>query len=197
MDTINIVTAQHPGPIKGLEGHIVGLQGSWYFTPLDRLSMLDKEEWFVEKHKALGEDIYEILNSLEVPILVQKPWKKLKNQQVYPLKEIQKEFGIEYFTCSQAYLLALALYEGYKHVNLVGWYNFLPEFPDNEWNNVLWDEIMCQNFWVGFLKGKGIKVTGGNVAKPVTPNNEPIYAYNVSPIHKRKREEIIKKICQK
>lgn len=192
MDTINLVTSFHLNKIQGKpKGHVLGMMDSWRYCNPDRVSMLDKEEWFVRKYKTMGADIYDELNALKVPIIVQKPWKYLENQQVYPLKGIINKFGIKYFTCSQAYLLALALYEGYKNIKLIGWYNPVPYSLDAEWNAIVWDEIMCQNFWIGFLKAKRINITGGNLAKPITPDNEPLYAYNVSPIHKRKRKEML------
>ena len=177
--TINIVTSNHRGKIRGkAESHVVGMMESWNYCNLDRVSMLDPEEWFVKRYKPFGIDVYKMLNDLKVPIIVQKPWKYLENQQVYPLKDIIKAFGSKYFTCSQAYLLALALYEGYEKVKLVGWYNSVPGGTDFDWNSIVWDEIMCQNYWVGFLRAKGVEVTGGNVGKPITPDNEtnPVHA---------------------
>ena len=144
-----------------------------------------------EKFKIYGKDIYEVLNDLKVPIIVQKRWRKLKNQQVYPLKQIIKKFGIEYFTCSQAYMIALVLYEGYEEIHLVGFDNAIPTSRDFEWNDIVWDETACINFWVGFAKGMGVKVIGGKVAQPFIAKNKKLYAYNVSPIHKRKRKEIL------
>lgn len=169
-------------------GDILGLQYTWESKKLDRVCLIDEEKWFLAR---FGESFVEFLNNLNIPIIVSKKWSGLKNQIMYPLEKIIEKFGIEYFTCSQAYMIALALYEGYEQIRLIGWGNYPSKTLDFEWNSIIWDEIICQNFWVGFAKGMGVEVIGGNVGMPITMHNEKLYGYNVSEIHKRKRKEII------
>ena len=51
-DLIYLVSSWHLQKIQGKsEGHILGMMDSWHYCKPDRVSMLDKEEWFVEKYK--------------------------------------------------------------------------------------------------------------------------------------------------
>ena len=143
MAKITLVILGKSGIGKKIRGDSIGCQYSWDTHNTKMISMLDKEEWFVNKFKLLGKDVYKELNSLNKPIIVKKEWKKLKNQIVFPVDKIIEEFGIKYFTCSQAYLIAYALYLGYKEIELVGFDNKMDSLEeikkDVEWQNVLWD----------------------------------------------------------
>ena len=147
--TITLIANGLSAHMYPVEGDVLGLNYAFAINKLDRLSLIDEEKWFIAKN---GESFYTLINELNIPILVQKHWKDLKNQIIYPLEEIIEKFGIEYFTCSQAYILALALYEGYEKIHLAGWDNHVSNTLDIEWNNIGWDEIICQNFWLGLLK---------------------------------------------
>ena len=203
MAKITLICLGKSGLGKQVKGDSIGCQYSWDTHNPRIISMMDKEEWFVEKFKLLGKDIYEVLNGLGKPVIVQKKWKNLKVPQIiYPIEEIIKKFGIKFLTCSQAYMIAYALHLGYDDIELVGFDNQLNKFKeikkDIEWNNVWWEEVTCQNFWFGYAKGRGVNIHGSKgIAKIVVPKNKWKYAYDVSSIHKRKRAQILRELKKK
>ena len=78
----------------------------------------------------------------------------VKKFEEYPLEEIIKEFNIEYFTDSIAYMTAFAIYKGYKKIIFRG--------CDYSWG----DEIHsgkrdCVEFWIGVARGRGIEIDVG------------------------------------
>lgn len=194
---ITLICLGESGRNIPVKGYSIGCQYSWNWFEPSIISMMDKEEWFVEKFKLLGKNVYDELNLLGKPVIVQKKWKNLKVPQIiYPIEEIIKEFGFKYLTCSQAYMIAYALYLGFEEIELVGFDNKLDSLKelkkDVEWLNIWWDEVACQNFWYGLAKGMGVNIHGSSgIGNIITPKNKWKYAYDVSPIHKRKRREIL------
>ena len=72
-------------------------------------------------------------------------------QDNYPLKEIIASFGIDYFSNTIAYAIALAIYEGYEEIDLYGINLDNLQEATHEKDGI--------DFWCGFAKGRGIKVT--------------------------------------
>lgn len=68
----------------------------------------------------------------------------------YPLQEVIKFFGTDYFNSTVDYAIALAVYEDFKKIDLYGM------------NMTAGSEYLHQKpgieFWVGIAKGKGIEV---------------------------------------
>jgi hypothetical protein len=69
----------------------------------------------------------------------------------YPLREIIDYFGVDYFSCSVDYALALAIYEGFTEIDMYG----VNMAVDTEWAH----EKPGVDFWCGVVKGRGIKLT--------------------------------------
>ena len=85
--------------------------------------------------------------------IVTSPWKhpKITRFQPYPLKDIYNKFKVPYFTSSLAYMMAHAIYLGYKEIHIYGC-----EF-NSGWE-LIHNEKGCMEFWVGYARAKGIKV---------------------------------------
>ena len=68
----------------------------------------------------------------------------------YPLDELKKFFKTDYFSCSAAYMIALAIYEGATSIDLYGV------------NMVIAKEYAyqkpCVDYWCGQAMGRGIEV---------------------------------------
>lgn len=75
-------------------------------------------------------------------------------QAEYPLDEILKEFKTEYFSNSIPYMIALAIYQKYTHIDLYGC-NVIP--LDSEAPIV--ENHPGTEFWIGLAMGRGVKVT--------------------------------------
>lgn len=71
--------------------------------------------------------------------------------EVYPYKQAQDLVGSTYLTSSSAYMVAYAILQGAKHIEL---YGVDMAVDDHEY---FWQRP-CMEFWVGFAKGRGIEV---------------------------------------
>ena len=72
--------------------------------------------------------------------------------QVFPFAQANALFGSEYLTSSTAYMMALALLEGATEI---GVYGSDMSVDDKEY---FWQRP-CLESWIGFAKGRGVKVT--------------------------------------
>jgi hypothetical protein len=69
----------------------------------------------------------------------------------YPIKEVVSYFGVDYFTNTVDYALALAIYEGFTEIDLYG--------VNMAWESEYEFEKPGVEFWTGQAMGRGIKVT--------------------------------------
>ncbi|KKK64965.1 hypothetical protein LCGC14_2978920, partial [marine sediment metagenome] len=70
--------------------------------------------------------------------------------EAYPLPEVKKRFGSLYFMNSVSYMLALALYEGYKDIQLWGCWG-----PCDNNNHLVGRRYV--SYWLGVATGMGVK----------------------------------------
>jgi hypothetical protein len=101
--------------------------------------------WLKEKH---GKPIYMLFkynfvpDSIEYPlgdvthVLFGNAWRGKKN--------------LKYFTSSFAYMMALAIYEGFERIELYGF--------DMDMTQEYWQQRCCAEFWIGYALGKGIEI---------------------------------------
>lgn len=68
----------------------------------------------------------------------------------YPLDEIVSKFGVDYFTNSISYMVAMAIYKGYEKIRLYG----VDQRSGAEYIN----EKSGVEFWIGVAIGHGINV---------------------------------------
>jgi hypothetical protein len=69
----------------------------------------------------------------------------------YPLDKIIKKLGSRYFTNSIGYMIAFAIYRGYKNINIWG--------VDMESDSEYSFERPCVTYWIGQAEARGINVT--------------------------------------
>ena len=178
-----------------------GIQYTWRNFKLDRVFIMDDEEWIKAKNSSFSVpiDIAQEMRDAKVPIYVAKKWLDVPNTIEYPIKEVLEYFKpIEYFMNSMAYMFALAIMEGYERIETYGidfrYFGDLGnelKYPSN------WlDETHCGAFWAGIAMGRGIEVVTtkrSSLMKPVRPNDPSLYGYEVSPIIQEQRKEILAK----
>ena len=92
-------------------------------------------EWLQEKH--------------EFPIYMQQEWKDIPSSVNFPVEDIYKEFG-NYFTSTMPFIMAWAVLNGYKRLELYGLdmasgTEYLYQRPN-------------MHYFIGFLRGKGIDI---------------------------------------
>jgi hypothetical protein len=96
------------------------------------------------------------LQTVTVPLYVQKKYEHLPNAIVFPWEEMFKYFedkgvlGARYFTSSIAYFVAFAIYLGFKEIEIWG--------VDMATSSEYQGQRNCVEFWIGLATGLGIKV---------------------------------------
>ena len=93
----------------------------------------------------------EFANALGIPIIMPKEYPDLPMSIRFPLEEIMKEFDTDYFMTGIAYMLAYAIYKGYKQIDC---YGINMRGADEKYKNAR----ACVEYWIGIAKGRGIKV---------------------------------------
>lgn len=109
----------------------------------------------------------------DVAITTTRPVPELPRSRPYPLTEVLAGFGgLRYFTCTVAYMIALAIHERFDQIVLAGMYHQ----ADSEEYLIA---KSCVEFWMGIAIGRGIHVgLHGNTAlcRPL-PWEPPLYGY--------------------
>lgn len=108
---------------------------------------IHKQIWMEDEPTRLT---FEKINELKIPVMMVNHYPIFPTSVKYPLDEIIKEFGTDFFTNSIDYMIAYAIYLGVKEIDLYGV------------NMVLGTEYMFErpgvNFWCAMAMGRGIKV---------------------------------------
>jgi hypothetical protein len=107
----------------------------------------------------------EDLNSLSIPVYMQKSCDVVARSTNFPVNTLVDIFG-RYFTSSHSWMLAFAIYLGFKIIGIFGVNMDEPSHIDKR---------PCMEHYIGIAKGKGIEV--------IIPDNSPLckdntlYAY--------------------
>lgn len=84
-------------------------------------------------------------------IILQKPHPLVYGSEAYPIYKVLSHFGLRYFTGSCAYLIPMAILEGYTHIAIFG-------FDQKDWEHIRQRESFV--FWIGVAMGQGIQFSG-------------------------------------
>jgi hypothetical protein len=90
------------------------------------------------------------LQTCGIPVYMEQVWEDIPTSVRYPRSEIVSSLGFDYFTSSMAYMLALAIYQGYQEVRLYG----IDMAADSEYRH----ERPCLEFWLGYAHARGISI---------------------------------------
>lgn len=99
------------------------------------------DSWFTD-------DYIEKLKSIDAPLYMNKAY--FDNATAYPLDEVVSATG-DYFESTISYMLALAIYEGYKDIGIYGVSMNAGEEYAHQRPNL--------EYLIGLARGKGISVT--------------------------------------
>lgn len=106
----------------------------------------------LDEHGDIKKYIEYILNH-GLPTIIGETWPQhIGETKVYPYKEVEELYGHLYLTSSPAYMMAYAILEGATEIGL---YGVDLSISDHEY---FWQRP-CVEAWIGFAKGRGIKVT--------------------------------------
>jgi len=112
------------------------------------------------------EDFVEHVNGLGIPVYTTGLYKVLKNNRSFPVAEVYNEFRIPYLLNVICYMLAYAITQKPKEIELCG--------VDMRAGVEYIGEKGCVEFWVGVAVGRGIKVNIPNesmVCKDIMPRD--------------------------
>jgi hypothetical protein len=90
------------------------------------------------------------LKTCGIPLYMEQVWEDIPTSVRYPQSEIIETLGYEYFTSTMAYMVALAIYQGYEEIRLY-WIDMAAETE-------YFHERPCLEFWLGVAHSKGIGI---------------------------------------
>ncbi|KKM21824.1 hypothetical protein LCGC14_1631510, partial [marine sediment metagenome] len=127
----------------------------WEIWGCNEMSIERADRWF-ELHPMTVQNEAELkwLEECDQKLYLLKKKKELRTSITYPLSAIcdSLKMARAYFTCTFAYEIALALYEGFTTIGL--WGVNLPLGSPRE--RIF--ESRCVEWWIGFAQGRGVEV---------------------------------------
>ena len=127
-----------------------------------------KEEWEANNAKEL--DSYRaFLNGLSIPVYMDDRHPEYPNSVKYPLEEVIKDLGYDYFTSSIAYLIALAIHQRFEEIHIFG--------VEMIFGAEYVHERPCVEFWLGVAHARRIELI---MPEGSTLLRGPLYGRQVS-----------------
>jgi len=117
---------------------------------LDRLFVMDDLKLRMPFYA--GYDFTEWLKEYKLPIITSKAYKEWPTSREFPIKEIAHYFGLPLGVAMYStpdYMIALAIYEGYKHIDLYGVDMIEDRYPEMR---------MATAQWIGAAEARGVFV---------------------------------------
>jgi hypothetical protein len=109
-----------------------------------------------------------ILMSLET-------YQDVPTSRAFPVLDVAKRFGTHFMSSGISYMIAYALYTGHTHVDIYG--------CNVEWGSEWAFQRDCICYWMGFAKGRGVKITvSGTEFRPLRIHPSTggrLYSYNL------------------
>lgn len=115
-------------------------------------------------------------NETDKPLMSTTKYDDVPSSRVFPLQDVAKRLGSYFFTSTMAYMLAYAIYVNYKYIDMYG----CNVETGTEWAY----QRDCISYWIGYARGKGIKVTiSGTALRPLRIHHRidrKLYSYDFS-----------------
>lgn len=143
------------------------------------MDVLDEKPQVVSGISNLG-DVMARINQMKVPLIAPFKYEEIPLSQAFPIHECVKEFGAPYFTNTIAFMIAYALLQGVKEIELFG----VNQASSGEY----FYEKAGVEYWLGIAVGRGVKVTINGDKSEVLANKARfggtlMYGYNQSYEH--------------
>ena len=123
----------------------------------DRLFEIHTDESILTRiTRREGLNHYEALKKLTKPVYMQHVWPDIPASVRFPLAELIRDYYIPamgdkiFLTCTVSHMLAMAIYEGFEEITLLG----IDQAIDTEYEV----EMPSVLYWLGVANGKGIKI---------------------------------------
>ena len=144
---------------------------------VDKTFMMDPVSRFLDTENAGTQTgiARKFLKENKKPIITCQLDKRVKNLELFPLKEVATELGYCYFNNTVAYAVAYAIWIKATQICLYG--------IDYTYKNVNMAESgrACVEFWCAIAATKGIKLEvahGSSLLDTNVPENEKLYGYH-------------------
>lgn len=103
------------------------------------------------KNRFTNNNHYEELISYKIPIAMQDDYDGIEMSFKLPIEEIIQEFKFKLFNSTLDYMIAYAIYKGYKNIDILGVdMSTISEYSKQKYSLL---------FWFGMAKSKGIKIS--------------------------------------
>jgi hypothetical protein len=114
------------------------------------------DRWFdihsnYDEHVVEGTDHVGWLEQCPIPVYMNEWRMRYPTSVRYPIEEVIEYFGKDYFTSTIAFMIALAIKEGFEEIELYG----IDLVVGTEWEQ----QRQCAEYYIGWARGMGIKVT--------------------------------------
>lgn len=139
-----------------------------------RIPKLDRI-YFFDNKDLIDPKFTEKVNEMGCEVVTRWPDKDIPKSVQYPLDEIVGHFGLCNFTCSVAYAIAHAIYEGWKDITLAGMYHLDDSYE-------YFHAKPCVDFWCGMALGRGvsIRIHGASFLLKPYQWESPVYGYETN-----------------
>lgn len=139
-----------------------------------RIEKIDRILFF-DDHKLIADDFAEKVNAIGCDVVTRWHVPEIPKSRAYPLDEIVAHFGICNFTCSVAYAIAMAVYEGYRDITLAGMYHI-----DDSYEYM--HAKPCVDMWCGIAVGSGValRIHGSSFIMRAYRWESPVYGYETN-----------------
>ena len=124
------------------------LNDMYKVVPVERISRwFEIHRWDMVETKTQH---IQVLSQLSIPIYMQEQHPEIPTSVKYPLETLIEHFGRRFFNSTIDYMIALAIYEGYKDISIYGVHmSYMEEYGEQR--------PSCL-YWLGVAEGKGIKI---------------------------------------
>lgn len=141
----------------------------------DRIKTRIDRIYYFDNHELIAENFAEKVNELGCEVVTRWPDKDIPKSVAYPLDDIVAHFGLCNFTCSVAYAIAQAVYEGYRDITLAGMYHV-----DDSYEYM--HAKPCVDMWCGIAVGRGValRIHGKSFILRAYRWESPVYGYETN-----------------
>lgn len=131
--------------------------------------------YFFDDHKLIDDKFVETVNELGCEVVSRWHDPEIPKSVAYPLDDVVAHFGLCNFTCSVAYAIAHAIYEGYRDITLAGMYH---EDDSYEYMHAK----PCVDMWCGIAVGRGValRIHGKSFILRPYRWESPVYGYETN-----------------
>ena len=114
------------------------------------MDILDEKPQVVSNQQDLGETIKRI-NGMKIPFIGPYKYEEIPLSEAFPIEECVKQFGLPFFTNTICFMIAYALMQGAKEIELFG--------VNQAGSHEYMEEKGGVEYWLGMATGMGVKVT--------------------------------------